>query len=118
MLIPRFILGALAMTAVWQASRSFAVGDLDALALATLFSVTLSSIGSWLSFRLHRRRDVAPAVFAAPFGILAFIYLPSIFRADHRSFVFWLTCTIVAFFISLCSDTLIFRKIVDKEENS
>ncbi len=42
MLIPRFILGALAAAAVWQADWSFEGGDLDAMVLAALFTIAVS----------------------------------------------------------------------------
>ena len=118
MLIVRFILGVAATVAVWLATWSFESGDLDELILATLFSVTLSAFGSWLSLRLNLRKKAAPFVFAAPFAILALICVPSLFGESQRPFMFWTICTAAALLLALFSEAIVFRKIVDEEESS
>ncbi len=118
MLIARFILGALAAAAVWLAGWSFEGGDLDAMVLAALFTIAVSSFGSWLSLRSNRRKKLAPFVFAAPFAILALVCTPSMLDGIYRPFAFWSICSFAAAILSVFSDELVFRKIIDEEENS
>jgi hypothetical protein len=52
MLIVRFLLGSIALTAVWFATWPLESGRLDPMALAIVFSVAVSALASWLSLSL------------------------------------------------------------------
>jgi hypothetical protein len=118
MLIVRFLLGSIALTAVWFATWPLESGRLDPMALAIVFSVAVSALASWLSLRSNRRRKAAPFAFAAPFAILALVCVPSLLEDSKRPFLFWGFCALGALILSVFSDALVFRKIVDEEENA
>ena len=116
MLILRFILGCIFLAVVWFATWPFESGDFEPLLYALIFGLVVSSFASWLSCRKNIRNKFAPVLFSAPFVLPALLSVP--FDGIYRPFIYWCICVLAAFLISLFCDLLVFRKIVDEEENS
>jgi hypothetical protein len=62
--------------------------------------------------------ELAQELGAATFAILALVCVPSLLEDSKRPFLFWGFCALGALILSAFSDALVFRKIVDEEENA
>ena len=116
MAIIRIILGCICLTAVWFAAWPLDSGNFEPIWYATIFSVAVSSFASWLSLRRNKRSIVAPVMFAAPFVIPTLLSTP--IDGIYSPFIFWAGCAVAAFILSLFCDLLVFRKIIENEENA
>src|SRR5476651_299677 len=118
MLIARFILGSIALAAIWLAAWPMHASKPEQIILAVVFSCSVSAFASWLSLQKNKQRKIAPLVFAAPFSIFSLGFIPSLLESNSRPFVFWTLTSLAALIVSFFSDALVFRRIVEDEENT
>jgi len=103
----------IAAGSIWYGLKS--ENEFTAFVAAAIFCLGLAS---YISFQNGIKRRGDPVIFAIPFLIPMIIELIDAQEKPNEIISFWILTTVVALGLNFLSDELVFRTIIEDQENT